>query len=139
MSERGSFVTEFIHCNKCLDGIRKVLIGDRKYLKSIEIPHWGRGNEKLPIIAGKIGGLYGGEELHSFEFEFIPKIKKLICHEIRIAVLAETGERIFRITPQGALKKQSGHERSKAVLKKYSLKPAKEFTFTVGEINAYLA
>ncbi|MDY6854518.1 MAG: hypothetical protein SWO11_07390 [Thermodesulfobacteriota bacterium] len=28
--------------------------------------------------------------------------------------------------------------RAKAALKKYSSKPTKEFTFTVGEINAYL-
>ena len=28
--------------------------------------------------------------------------------------------------------------KAKAVLKKYSSKPTKEFTFTVGEINAYM-
>lgn len=99
MSERGTFITEFVYCKKCLDGIRKILIGDGKYLKSVEIPHWNDSNKPLPIIAGKIGGLYPGEELHTFEIEFIPQIKSLICHDIRIAVLAEQGERIFKITP----------------------------------------
>jgi len=99
MSEKGSFITEFIYCEKCLSGVSRVLLENEKYLNSIQIPHWVEGYKPLPIVAGKIGGLYPGEELFTFELEFIPKIKSLICHEVRIAVLAETGERIFKITP----------------------------------------
>jgi len=99
MSERGSFITEFIYCKKCLDGVRTVLTGNKKYLNSIEIPHWNGFDIPHPIIAGKIGGLYPGEELVTFEYEFIPQIKEVICHELRIAVVAQCGEKIFTIDP----------------------------------------
>jgi len=99
MSERGSFITEYIYCPKCLEVLKGVLLGHEKHLMSIEIPHWNGGVKPLPIIAGKIGGLYSGEELNTFEFEFVPEIKKTICHPIRIAVIADEGERIFKISP----------------------------------------
>ena len=101
MSERGSFVTEYFYCSKCFEAVKEVLKGDEKYLKTVQIPMW-KGcsqDEHLPILAGKIGGLYSGEELHTFEFEFIPKIAEKICHPIRIAVLVDNGEKIFKIKP----------------------------------------
>lgn len=99
MSERGSFVTEYIDCDKCFDGICKVLLKHKKHLNSIQIPHWDKDSKPLPIIAGKIGGMYKGEELDIFELELIPEIEELICHKVRIAVLAENEERIFTAIP----------------------------------------
>ena len=102
MSERGSFVTEFVYCNKCFKVLCDILLGNEKYLMSIKIPHWNNENiekKTLPIIAGKIGGLYPGEELDRFEVYFVPEIESLICHTVRIAVLAESGEKIFKIKP----------------------------------------
>lgn len=99
MSERGSFVTEYIYCDKCLEACKRVLLANEKYLRGIIIPGWEGLKEDLPIIAGKIGGLYGGEELHTFEWYLIPELQKTICHPLRIAVLAEDGEQIFRIDP----------------------------------------
>ena len=101
MSERGSFVTEYIYCEGCLDVVKDILIDDCKYLKGIQIPGWAGLIHDLPIIAGKIGGSYQGEELIHFEYELIPEIKKRICHKMRIAVLADDGERIFYIEPGG--------------------------------------
>ena len=101
MSERGSFTTEYIYCKDCFEAVRKILEKDDKYLKGVQIPMWS-GNEtgeELPIIAGKIGGLHSGEELETFEFELNQEIAKVICHPVRIAVLAESGERIFTIEP----------------------------------------
>lgn len=97
MSDRGSFVTEYIYCKKCFDAAKSILIRNEKYLNSTTTPHWH--SKETPIIAGKIGGLYSGEELHIFEFEYIPKLEKLLCHEMRIAVLAEEGEKIFTVIP----------------------------------------
>ena len=99
MSERGSFITEFFYCDKCLSAVKSVLLSSEKFLMSVEIPHWNGGDKPLPIIAGKVGGLYFGEELDTFRYELIPKIKSEICHEIRIAVIAEQGEEIFKISP----------------------------------------
>lgn len=99
MSERGSFVTEYIYCKKCFEVAKSVLLGNEKYLCSTTIPHWNSEKEgkELPIIAGKIGGLYDQEEIDTFEFEFIPKLKEKLCHSLRIAVLAEIGEKVFII------------------------------------------
>lgn len=108
MSERGSFVTEYIYCDKCFAALKKLLVSNDKYLCSRTISSWHskpfmflfNKKEELPIIAGKVGGLYSGEELNTFEFELNPKIAKVICHPVRIAVLAESGEQIFHILPE---------------------------------------
>lgn len=55
MSERGSFITEYIYCDKCFEACKQILLGNTKWLNSLQI-------HELPIIAGKIGGLYCGEE-----------------------------------------------------------------------------
>ncbi len=98
MSERGSFVTEYIYCEKCFEIAKKYLLDNRKHLCSIVIPSWEKGKE-LTIIAGKIGGGYPGHELIIFTYEIIPKLEKEICHKLRIAVIGESGEDIFIIEP----------------------------------------
>lgn len=104
MSERGSFVTQYFYCKVCFEVCKKILLGKEKYLCSLIIPGWGgksniTNGTNLPIIAGKIGGLYQGEEIVTFETELIPEIKKKICHPVRIAVLADEGEKIFTVEP----------------------------------------
>lgn len=98
MSERGSFVTEFIYCDKCFEAAKRILLCDEKYLCSDVIHGWG-DIPHMPIIAGKIGGSYSGEELYVFEHDLNKKLSKVICHPLRIAVLAESGEEIFNIEP----------------------------------------
>jgi hypothetical protein len=109
MSERGSFVTEFVYCPKCLAALKQVLVDSRhdKYLSGavLTVDYTARGqpdHRNIPIIAGKVGGLYPGEELDQFRFWLIPDIEKTICHPVRIAVLADTGSEIFTITPAGS-------------------------------------
>ena len=99
MSERGSFVTEYIYCEKCFDILKELLLGNDKFLCSQQVLSWEK-DEFLPIIAGKIGGLFSNDEIFTFETEFIPDIEDRICHNIRIAVLADVGSRIFFIKPQ---------------------------------------
>jgi hypothetical protein len=94
MSERGSFTTEYIYCDRCFNIVKKVLLKRDKFLCSTIIPSWCK--QRLPIVAGKIGGLYAGEELNDMELEYIPELEKRLCHEVRIAVLAENGERLFK-------------------------------------------
>lgn len=92
MSERGSFVTQYIYCEKCLAVARKHLIDKEKYLCSVEIPSWiDNTSPHLPIIAGKIGGLYQGEEIHTIAHEIGPKINNEICHSLTIVVIADSG------------------------------------------------
>lgn len=105
MSQRGSFVTEYIDCGHCLEVAKEVLIDNHKYLNSIQHRMWGVNDNPLsplmlPIISGKLGGMYAGEEMDNFERELIPLLEKRICHPLRIAVLAEVGEKIFTVTPK---------------------------------------
>ena len=105
MIERGSFVTEYIYCDKCLEAAKKILIAGDKYLHGVEVSSWDKtSSQNLPIIAGKIGGRGSGDELITFEYEILPELSKVICHNMRVAVLGESGERIFNITPESETK-----------------------------------
>ena len=95
MSERGSFVTEYVYCDKCFEHL-KILLSDEKYLKSTQIEGWTGLKHDLPIIAGKIGGLYDQEEIDSMR-DMLNEIEDKLCHEIRVCVLAEGGEKIFKV------------------------------------------
>jgi hypothetical protein len=102
MSDSGSFVTEYIYCDKCFEAAKKALLRREKYMCSTIIPSWAKTEtEGLPIIAGKIGGLYSGEEIDSFEQYVIPdELEPVICHPLRIAVLAESGSAILWAYPK---------------------------------------
>ena len=106
MSQRGSFVTEYIYCSKCLEAAKKVLLSDEKYLNSQQILSWEGDGSYLPIIAGKLGGSYSGQELIDFEYYYAKDLAKEICCPMRVAVIAETDvnekncrEKIFYIKP----------------------------------------
>lgn len=93
MSERGSFVTQFIYCDKCLEAAKEVLLGSHKSLCSQQIKGWsGNEDDYMPIIAGKIGGTYSGEEINDFEESYIPMLEAKICHELRISVLTDVAD-----------------------------------------------
>ena len=94
MSERGSFVTQYIYCEKCFEAAKTVLLGNDKYLCSLVIPSYEGSGKFLPIIAGKIGGLYAGEEIHTFLEELIPRLEPLLCkdHAVKIVVIPDNGE-----------------------------------------------
>lgn len=100
MSERGSFCTEYIYCDKCFEACKQVLLNNTKWLNSLQI-------HELPIIAGKIGGMYSGEEIVDIENEYIPTIQKLMCdkHTIRISVHSDSnGSVIYKFNKNEILK-----------------------------------
>jgi len=84
MSERGSFVTQYIYCPKCFEIVKDVLVDDDKYLDSMPI-------KNQPIVAGRIGGLYANEESHAMEFEYGTILNERLCHRVQVAVLCEAG------------------------------------------------
>ena len=90
MSQRGSFVTEYIYCDKCFQAAKGVLLARDKGLCSVVVPHWNLEHEgpEMPIIAGKLGALWS--EAYDMETEIGPELAKVICHPVRIAVLEET-------------------------------------------------
>jgi len=100
VSERGSFCTEYIYCAKCFEAAKSVLLKREKYICSTMIPTWEQSGGDLPIIAGKVGGVYAGEELVTFDQTYTEALAKVICHPMRIAVIAEVGQRFFEIQPE---------------------------------------
>ena len=110
MSERGSFCTEYIYCKPCFEVVKAVLVADDKFLKGIVIPGW-QGHADLPIVAGKIGGLSSGEEIWDFANSYGEEIAAAICHEMRISVLADSGDcEIFLLRPGGAVDRLLQHD-----------------------------
>ncbi|NBO19666.1 MAG: hypothetical protein EBV03_10690, partial [Proteobacteria bacterium] len=63
---------------------------------------WATSAVELPIIAGKIGGQYAGEELHFMKFDLAPKFEERLCHPVRIAVMPESGEAQIMVFGPGA-------------------------------------
>ena len=104
MSERGTFITQHINCNACAWGLRSALSGfepTKFFCIADSEVFYGEGGVPR-ITAGRIGGLYAGEELHSFEDHIAPVIAASICHPVRVAVLAADGERVFIVQPRAA-------------------------------------
>jgi hypothetical protein len=100
MSERGSFVSEYVYCQRCFAVVRDILVDHEKYLKGVVIPSWANDGD-LPIVAGKIGGLGTNDEFVMMELELGPQFDDRLCHRVRVAVLADSGEsRIFTFGPE---------------------------------------
>lgn len=88
MSERGSFVTEYVNCPKCFTALKRVLLDTDKFLNSVTIPCWtGEGDH--PIIAGKVGHSWGGGEIDAIN-DLLDGVE--LCHPVRVAVLCDNGQ-----------------------------------------------
>lgn len=74
MSQRGSFISEFIYCDKCIDVLHDALHGYKLV----------RG-----IVGGFIGGLYLGEEAYMME-NILGRMADRLCHEARVIVMPES-------------------------------------------------
>lgn len=69
--------------------MRKILEKREKGLVGFVIPSWIPG-EHLPIISGKVGGLYDAEETDFFVNDwFIEDEDERPCHDVRISILGE--------------------------------------------------
>jgi hypothetical protein len=99
MSERGTWITEFIYCDKCIEKFREFLNETECAEDGGESKYWSFGRVGQHAFAGRISGLFSGEELQLFEFHLIPKLKEMLCHPLRIAVLADHGEMVFTVLP----------------------------------------
>ena len=109
MSERGSFTTEYVYCRKCFKAIQPILLGNGKWLCSRVCPaYWDKEDNELgddffiPIISGKIGGNYPRNEFVDFLTDYGPRVEEVICHPLRIAVLADNGRsELYTFKPGG--------------------------------------
>ena len=90
MSERGSFVTEFIYCPECFEACKRAFFAQGMEC-AVEVP-CGEHNT-YPIIAGKAAGMGPGDEFINFETEILPKIQAGMCPDckVRVVILADNG------------------------------------------------
>jgi hypothetical protein len=97
VSERGTWVTEFIYCDRCVEAFRKFL--EDSVCADDESKYWSFRRLGEHAFAGRISGMFPGEELQLFEYDIVPKLKEMLCHSLRIAVLADGGSEIFTVLP----------------------------------------
>ena len=87
-------MTEHIFCAECISRFQKwlddvgCLTDGSKYWSYVKNGPWS--------FAGKISGMYAGEEIHYWD-SMAEDLAKLLCHPMRIAVLAENGEKIYKV------------------------------------------
>jgi hypothetical protein len=82
MSERSSFVTEYIYCKECFEKLKPILCQSDKYLT-------GRQIDEVRVIAGKVGSLGPGLEWESIHQE----LKDIdLCCDIRFVIIGDNGQ-----------------------------------------------
>lgn len=98
MSERGVWITEHIYCKECVDRFMKFLNDTACMPRAKGGKYWSYVRPSPWSFAGCISGLYAGEEIHYWD-SMADDLQKLLCHPMRIAVLAENGEKIYHVSP----------------------------------------
>lgn len=96
MSERGALTSGYFYCKICFEKFKKYFEDnfDSKYLNIVPHP-------SLPILSGKIGGMFRNEEIIEFSTNIMPDLEELLCEKctINFAVLADSGDgEIFTLT-----------------------------------------
>ena len=84
MSDRGSFVTEFIYCPECFRAVEKILFDPESGLEPVVV-------RKGRIIAGYVKSMYPGGETTFFDIDCRRILEEAICHAVRVAVIPESG------------------------------------------------
>ena len=85
MSERGSFVTEYIYCDRCFGLLKEALLPWReKRLHAFILPDF-------PIIAGKVGGSYPYAQIEIIE-ETLKPVEAKLCCRLRLAIVREAAD-----------------------------------------------
>jgi hypothetical protein len=99
MSERGTFVTQYIYCPNCLEAVRNCFRKHEagKWFHAIQI---NMDLYPYPIFAGRISESWPGGEVFEFETEILPALEACICHPVRVVVMPENGDaRTFTANP----------------------------------------
>ena len=89
MSERGSFATEYIYCENCFKVVKSILNDS----PNVEFHQIG----EYPILAGKVSGMYAGEEVVLFE-NIAKRLSEAVCHSVRLCVFPDSIKTVRPIT-----------------------------------------
>jgi len=92
VSERGSWVTQYIYCPECVCAVRDAIAAadaDSGYaIETISAPQG-------PIFGGFISGPGLNGEHITFEVDMREEIESRICHPLSVAVLSDGGANLF--------------------------------------------
>ena len=106
MSERGSFVTEYMYCHNCFLKMQAVL---ERHLQFITYPVNTRINdsgeevkEPTSIIAGKTRGTSSNEVINEFQYCIFDK-DNAPCHPVRFCVIDEDDQKLFIVNADGVV------------------------------------
>lgn len=105
MSDRGSFVTEYMYCPKCAEKIKEILKRKSVNFRSLDNTD-SFGNMTTLIISGYLSSTYSGGEIIEFQYgehDVIFNKDNAPCHPVRFAVLAEVGQKFFVVNPNGEI------------------------------------
>lgn len=110
MSDRSSFITEFIHCDRCLEAAKRVLMAPNEVLRCAQQLMDVERGTLLPVIVGMTKTTLRGGALIEMD-RLTLELHPLLCHPLRIAVLDEWGQQILIVGNGADLTKASedGH------------------------------
>jgi hypothetical protein len=96
MSDRGSFVTEWISCDRCLAAAKRALFAPHDNLRCVQMVRAAERDMDLPIIVGMVKSGGGGMGLIAMDV-LTSCLHPDLCHPLRIAVLDENGQNIIAV------------------------------------------
>jgi hypothetical protein len=87
MSERGSFVTEYMYCERCFLGVGEAL-------RDWYVSHYDKEVQVVAYraYAGFATSTYSGGENVTFDCDIRRLIEPRICHPVQVAVMSEAIE-----------------------------------------------
>lgn len=101
MSERGSFVTQWMDCRQCCEAVCEVLENEAVIFDPL---NWSAGQIPPRIIAGFVGGSAPDEQFREFAEYLAGPLADRLCHPVRFAILSEArGSRVYRVRPRAAV------------------------------------
>jgi len=108
MSERGSYVTQFMYRDEEERRRIRVALGNAA-LNPESVMDVGGDNKILAGFYRVLPG-YPGEELVDFEYEVAPRLAKELSKPLRVAVLCDEKKgAIFCVYPDGRVERLGGH------------------------------
>lgn len=88
MSQRGTFVAEYIRCTQRFEAVESLLLVQERQRKDFYALSLGA---PVQIIAGKITAHIAGGEVDVMHYDLGERLSAVICHPLRMVVIPEQG------------------------------------------------
>jgi hypothetical protein len=108
MSDRGSYITSYVHCAHCLLVLNEYLsnhTGKRLTFNGELIINqdFDRGEHPPAMIGGYLNEGYPGEVFTELK-AILPKLRKKLCHDVQLCIIPEQAKaKIYKIKGKNKL------------------------------------